>query len=132
MRYGCAMVKDIARQVLDAAKSRKQARATDLSRWLADSYEELAPVLNVPGAPWSAVAETYNRAHPDRTPVQRGSVKASWDRLTVHKAGARVSARPEILAKPLPQPPPVRTDPVIDPIAADDELEFRTLPNPPR
>lgn len=126
------MVKDIARKVLETEDSRRRARGSPLFRWLAENYEELDGVLNVPRAPWSAVAETYNRSHGDQPPVQRGSVKAAWDRLTAMKAGARISARPKILANPLPQPPLVRADPVIDPIADADEPEFRILPKPPR
>lgn len=113
------VAKDVGEQV---ARARIAGRSP-LYQWLWDHYDELAPQLDVKGAPWKATAEVYGK-NTGRAAPTRGAVRQAWRlvRASKQRVGARVSARPDFSSLS-----PVASERGPDSLPGDDDLKFTDL-----
>ncbi len=96
------MPRDLLRSLERNALTHGRGR-TGLPKWLFDHYDELAPALSKPRAPWTALAKTAAEnglKRIDGKPFSRQALRHAWKALERAKA--------ELPKAPVPSVPPER------------------------
>lgn len=95
------------------AITRNKGRS-ELRRWLFDNYDELAPMLLAPRAPWVALAKTAAQANvkpKGAAHYSRQAMRDAWERVKRDKAAGRPVAHPVTQPARLPEAAPVPSAP---------------------